>query len=226
MKRKILIPCGVAVVLVIALALWPRRTQTEIATQNTKEESRAGVPSVAGDSRTDLAPVSSSQRRSDLPVATGSAISAGNSHAREARTTPTGRAAYSVSHIGTEPLAADLPDPVATATIRVGDQTFRERSNEHGVFNVIRIQERQQVALEVAFGAGDPGQRVVAMVEDGGTLRDGQRVLPMQLDAQLKVAFDFTASENRGVYRIRLRRGTETKMVQFWAGEPLALASR
>ena len=80
--------------------------------------------------------------------------------------------------------------------------------------------------MAVSFPEGDPGQRVVATVEDGGTLRDGQRVLPMQLDAQRQVAFSFTAGEAPGIYNIRLRRGTETKMVQFWAGEPLALANR
>ncbi|MCG3146571.1 MAG: hypothetical protein PCFJNLEI_00002 [Verrucomicrobiae bacterium] len=221
MKPRIFIPCVVAIVVVIALVLWPR-------TQNVSREDAEPPAAVAQDSASGMggAPVSSPEGRSDLPVATGSAISAGNSHAPDPRATPTGRAARSTPPASSEALAADLPDPVATATIQVGTHTFRERSNEHGVFNEIRIQPNQPVAVAVAFGAGEAGQRVVAMVEDGGTLQDGQRVLPMELDAHRTVAFQFNTGDNRGIYRIRLRRGTETKLVQFWAGEPLALATR
>ena len=43
--------------------------------------------------------------------------------------------------------------------------------------------------MAVSFPEGDPGQRVVATVEDGGTLRDGQRVFRGYTAEDFKDAF-------------------------------------
>lgn len=226
MKSKIWIPCLVVIVMVLGLLLRARQTaeSNRQGAKNAKAgENGTSVPTEAGRG-TDVAPPSSS-RGSGLPGATGSAGSAGHQRELEARATASGRDARLTAPTGLEPVTGEELE-AAVATIQVGGQTYRERSNEYGVFPELRIEPRQQVGIAVAFAQGDAGQRVVAMGEDGGVLRDGERVLPMQLDANRHVAFHFTAGHERGVYRIRLQRGTETKVLQFWAGEPLALASR
>jgi hypothetical protein len=80
------------------------------------------------------------------------------------------------------------------------------------------------VTVEVAYPEGNPGERVVASVEDGGDLADGGAVQLLELDRDRKVSFDFTAGANVGIYHITMRKGTDRKTVEVWAGAEPPLA--
>ncbi len=111
------------------------------------------------------------------------------------------------------------------AQMNVGGQSIDLEPNQVGAFPRVLIDLGQKVSVTVNWPDAQAGQRVVAAVEDGGTLNQGQRVLPLNLDGRLQVAFDFTAEQGPGIYRVTLRHGADTKALELWAGPELALKS-
>ncbi|MEO6729774.1 MAG: hypothetical protein ABIN01_01060 [Ferruginibacter sp.] len=95
--------------------------------------------------------------------------------------------------------------------------------NQLGYFEqVSNIQPLQNIPIEIAYPNGRPGDRVIVAVADGGTLDNKEKAKMLQLDIQKKLAFNFQAASDPGIYRIFLRKGKDTKVIRLWVGpEPL-----
>jgi len=125
--------------------------------------------------------------------------------------------------------AVDPNDPplvdgqMVKAHIVVGNESGDLIPNQFGEFPRVHIDPKQTVSVTAVWPDAQPGQRVVAAVEDGGLLAGGKPVLAFTLDASRQASFDFTAGSGGGIYRVTLRQGPDTKIVQFWAGPDLAL---
>ena len=118
---------------------------------------------------------------------------------------------------------AEAERPV-TAVVSAGDWQYAVVPNPVGTFVPrVRVEPRQTIAVAVACPQAEPGASVVAAIEDGGQLDDGQRVVRLTTDAEHQVKFQFTAGADRGIYRVALRQGTDLKYLEFWAGEELTL---
>jgi hypothetical protein len=89
--------------------------------------------------------------------------------------------------------------------------------NELDEFPRIYVAPGEEAEVRMRWPQAAPGDKVVAAVEDGGQLGHGERVKALEVDANQELSFPFVAGMEPGIYRISVRRGAETKTVQFWA---------
>ena len=91
------------------------------------------------------------------------------------------------------------------------------------MFERVRVEPGETVPIAVAWPNAMPGERVVAVVEDGGQMEGGERVKVLVLDERRMGRFEFTTALEPGLYRVTLRRVGETKTVELWVGAELPL---
>jgi hypothetical protein len=109
------------------------------------------------------------------------------------------------------------------AHVTVGTQALDLTPDQVGVFPRVYLEPAQKVAVVAEWPEARTGARVVASIEDGGSLSGGQRVLPLDLDGRSSAAFDFRAGMTPGIYRVTLRQGADAKTLEFWVGPEPAL---
>lgn len=112
------------------------------------------------------------------------------------------------------------------------DKLYRNRnrplpSNAIGYFErVANIQPKERVPVEIAYRNGRRGEKVEIIALDGGVFDNGKKVKVVQLDNQKKLSFNFQVSNSLGIYRVALRKGADTKIVQLWVGAEHALSGK
>lgn len=96
---------------------------------------------------------------------------------------------------------------------------YEVKPNQIGFFDQVSfIQPNQIVSIEIAYPNGEKGDQILMSAEDGGKFEDGKRISASQLNAQKKLFFKFQVAGNLGMYRISLRKGNDSKVVQLWVG--------
>jgi hypothetical protein len=243
MKARIVIPCLLALIALVAVMVWNRQEACNETTKDHKDTKvQGGTRSVAssGGGDTFEATGQANSRRSDMPVATaapgsahhaaaGQAAGTGSASAR--KTTGTSdQPGHAPKDVATGP-SQDIPwhrgeEAVAAVTRADGKTLGGLRLNQVNNFSPVNIDPQETVLVTVTWPQGSPGDKVAAMVEDGGALKDelgmqkdeGQRVLKLALDEKRQMRFVFAGSEASGTFRVTLRKGAEIKTVQFWAG--------
>ncbi|HEY5813417.1 MAG TPA: hypothetical protein VIT23_12295 [Terrimicrobiaceae bacterium] len=106
----------------------------------------------------------------------------------------------------------------ATATLTIGDKNVTVEPNQVGGFPRQLVQQGQKVTVQMSYPDGSPGDLVVAGVLDGGQFENRQRAISLHLDGKGRVSFDYTVSQELGVFRVSVRKGGDVKMVELWAG--------
>jgi hypothetical protein len=107
----------------------------------------------------------------------------------------------------------------------VNGVTTRElTSAQNGEFPQVTLPRGGEATVRIRWSGAKAGDRLVAAVEDGGTLGAGKLVLPLNAGADGTVSFDFKASDEPGIFRVAIRRGPELRVVQFWASAETPLA--
>lgn len=112
------------------------------------------------------------------------------------------------------------------ATARVvlnGNPQPEMRPNQLGVFPRHPLPASIPVDLEVSYPDAPAGAKIVVAVQDGGRLANGQAVQVLTADASKKAPLRFTPGNNRGLYRVTVRRGMDVKTLEFWVGPELPL---
>ena len=118
--------------------------------------------------------------------------------------------------------SALVPGEMVRAHMETGGQSGDLTPDQTGTFPVVHIDPKQKVSVTAAWPDGQPGQRVVAAVVDGGELAVDQRTLPLDLNAHNQVNFVFTAATAPGLYRVTLRKGVDVKTLSFWVNASVA----
>jgi hypothetical protein len=126
-----------------------------------------------------------------------------------------------------------------TCHISIGDASTRQGAaagpvknytplvNQSGYFDKIsNIKPYQKVAVQVAYPKGARGEKAWVIVLDGGTLDNNRKEQVVQLDAHRRLAFNFHAGKSPGIYRIVLRKASDTKIIQLWVGPETATVKR
>jgi len=237
MKKLVLVLGVVAVVIATAALLWhrqgsgvvPNTTKAPAADGGTR--AGASVPDAGGGSDFPSRPAGDTR-----PVTAVAGTLAGDRRDARATSRTAGGAAPGVAGIPT-PLWHPGEEAVASVTTADGHTTGNLQLNQVNTFVPrVNIQPQETVTVTVSWPQGSPGEKVVAAVEDGGSLAmvgqgavepaqsKGERVLKLTLDEQRAMRFVFTGSEATGIARVTLRKGAETKTVQFWAGPEPQLA--
>lgn len=106
----------------------------------------------------------------------------------------------------------------ALCKISVNGKAYHPRINQIGAFDRMNIPLETIPTLEITYPDGAEGDQVVLSVEDGGKLGNGKSVEVAYLDKQKKLSFSFHfIPDDPGIYRIMLRKGKDTKIVELWA---------
>lgn len=118
------------------------------------------------------------------------------------------------------------PGEAVTAYVRVPSTKSAQALtvNQAGEFPRMMTQPGETVQVRLAFTQSEPGSPVALSSEDGGLIESTWRTSAGKLDAARQLAFAYTVSKNPGIHRISIRTPSgESKILEFWAGQPLAL---
>jgi hypothetical protein len=170
----------------------------------------------------------SSRKSAFLPAARLNPVAQGD-HS----TAPTAATA-SVSATSAAPLTEPAPAPKkqkaslsgeeVSASVTAGGKEYVVQPDQVGCFERVVIERGETVPVRVSYPEGNPEDLVVAAVEDGGQINKDQHVILLHLDKNRQLAFQFTASQEAGIFRVTLRKGTDVKTVELWAGPEPKLA--
>lgn len=91
--------------------------------------------------------------------------------------------------------------------------------NQAGYFDrVTGIQPMQQVNVRITYPQARAGDAITIIVLDGGWLDNKANARAAKLGSDRTLAFRFQPANEPGMYRILLKKGPDTKIVQLWAG--------
>jgi hypothetical protein len=82
----------------------------------------------------------------------------------------------------------------------------------------VTVQVNEKVPVTVTYEQAEPGDTVAIQMLDGGTLDNGTISMVAKLDASKALHFVAGISEQEGIHRVELMKGTERKELEFWAG--------
>jgi hypothetical protein len=117
-----------------------------------------------------------------------------------------------------------------TAPTRTAVKTVQPVFTASGGSEIIYVEPGQTVSVQVAYPDASAGDTVLAQAVDGGDfLKDEKGNTPgvkvVTLDEHKTAGFTFEVGSSRGMYQVVLRHGLKTRVVQLWAGPPLAVAA-
>jgi hypothetical protein len=96
--------------------------------------------------------------------------------------------------------------------------SYQLKANSIGYFSrVSNLLPNEKVAIELVYPLSNSGEKIVISVEDGGSI-EGKKIQVMHLDTQKKIAFDFNLGTDPGIYRLRITKGKDSKVIQLWVG--------
>ncbi|HEY5895676.1 MAG TPA: hypothetical protein VIT91_20850 [Chthoniobacterales bacterium] len=113
----------------------------------------------------------------------------------------------------------------AIAAVSYAGRKYSLQPTQYGFFDRVLIEPSAKVPVQVTYPDGEPGEKVIVEVEDGGQL-DNDSILAVQaLDDEKRLAFVFQATDQTGIFRVTLRKGGDVKTLNFWAGPELPIAA-
>lgn len=119
-----------------------------------------------------------------------------------------------------------LGDPRA-AHIRIGATERTLVPNARGEFPRLVVAPAASISASVPFIDAAPGDRISLQTEDGGTLMGPAAGGSIAVDAGRYARLEYRAAATDGMQRVTLRRGGESRVLEFWIGaEPPVLARR
>lgn len=116
-----------------------------------------------------------------------------------------------------------VPGDNPVAVIATGETQRTLSSNQVGQFPRVYTRASSDVSARITYPEGQPGERVIVEVLDGGVLSpDTVMAKAFTLDASGSFDLNYTLSANDGTHRLALRKGTDVKMLEFWVGQDRA----
>jgi hypothetical protein len=123
----------------------------------------------------------------------------------------------SASSLPHAPVKQDITDPLA-ANIQVGDRRIAVRSNTRGEFFRVLVAPSALIKVDLPFFGAAAGEALAIQTEDGGALVSGVADGRVLISEGSRARFDFRAAAHDGLNRVTLRRGGETRVLEFWVG--------
>jgi YD repeat-containing protein len=106
----------------------------------------------------------------------------------------------------------------ATCKITFNGKVFEPKLNQIGYFDrVLHIPALTKISVEVYYPDGNINDKIVLFVEDGGKLDSDKATETVQLNNQKRLSFNFETVAQPGLFRVVLKKGNDTKVVQFWS---------
>ncbi|WP_172623228.1 RHS repeat protein [Flavisolibacter ginsenosidimutans] len=105
----------------------------------------------------------------------------------------------------------------AECKIAYDGKSYQLKPTDGGYFQRLDgVQPNSVLPIEVAYPDAKAGEKVVAQVLDGGKLDEGVFVKAISLDADKKCVFNFTTTDQLGLFRVLLTNGFDEKVIQVW----------
>lgn len=112
------------------------------------------------------------------------------------------------------------------AAVTLGRRTHALGKGRQGVYPQLDMGPQMRARIELHFPEAKPGDKVAIGVMDGGRimLQDAdRRVHPApgpthRVGADNRIRFIFETDASNGIYRVLVRRGLESRQVEFWVG--------
>jgi len=215
---KVVVGFAACVVAVLVVSIASKKSAPTPATK----DARITAPSVAPVSDTARNRVAWTSAESDAAQAPALSPSV-----PESSGAPAVAATPSAAPISGTPVArpAALED-AARAVIQTPRGPVEHASNQVGYFPRVHVPANTAIPVEVFFRNAIEGEAVVIGAEDGGKFEGDKRAIAEALEKNGRVAFTFHVLDHPGTYRVSLRRGAETKVLDFWVGPDMPLAER
>ncbi|NJK93365.1 MAG: hypothetical protein HC904_17060 [Blastochloris sp.] len=90
--------------------------------------------------------------------------------------------------------------------------------NQMGESPRIYVKTGQWVESTLSFPQGEAGEKLRVEMLDGGVLESKNAGQLLTLGADLRVRVRAQISGNEGIHRVRVTRGTESYVLNYWAG--------
>jgi len=115
----------------------------------------------------------------------------------------------------------DAPAPIdetRAARITIAGTAHVLAPNVRGEFPRLIVPASATITATVPFAGAEPGEAIPVQAEDGGLLQDAAAIGSVAVDNDHKVTISYQVSANDGMHRITLRRGGESRVLEFWVG--------
>lgn len=114
-------------------------------------------------------------------------------------------------------VATVMKDP-RVATLRIDGAPRAVVPNVRGEYPRVLVPASAIIAASVPFLEAQTGEKIAVQAEDGGALLDAAAQGFVTIDTAHRAAVQFKVSAYDGIHRVTLRRGGETRVLEFWVG--------
>jgi hypothetical protein len=133
-------------------------------------------------------------------------------------------AGQSLAALPREARNASVDNPRA-ARITFAGVTHIVAPNARGEFSRVIVPASAIITGSVPFLDATPGEEIAVQAEDGGVLLGEAASGALVLDHDRRVPVQFKVSGFEGLNRVTLRRGSETRLLEFWIGDEPAVVA-
>ena len=114
-----------------------------------------------------------------------------------------------------------------SAVVGAGGQgVVRLTPNDLGLFPRVPIGLGATAPITVSYPEAMAGDTITIQSEDGGQINGSKTVIQATLDDKRTLRFNFTSTQEGGIYHITLRRGFEEKRLELWGGPAPQVVSK
>lgn len=114
--------------------------------------------------------------------------------------------------------AVALPPDPSAATLQIAGRQIAVRANSRGEFSRVLVAPSALIAVEVGFPGAMSGETLPMQNEDGGTFASGVSEGQTIVGDDGRARFEFRTAPHDGLNRVTLRRGGESRVLEFWVG--------
>jgi hypothetical protein len=138
---------------------------------------------------------------------------------------PSGHGVTAPGQPSVSEVAAIMKDPRA-AMLRIGGVPRAVVPNVRGEYPRVLVPASAIIAASVPFAGAQPGEKIAVQAEDGGALLDAAGQGFVAIDEAHRAPVQFKVSAHEGMHRVTLRRGGETRVLEFWVGPEQPVLAR
>jgi hypothetical protein len=112
----------------------------------------------------------------------------------------------------------ELIDESRAARISINGNTRLVPANARGEYHRVVVPASTNITATVPFADAKLGEIIPVQAEDGGLLHGAAEQGKVTVDNDHRVTVDYQVSANDGLHRVTLRRGGESRVLEFWVG--------
>ncbi|MES2996125.1 MAG: hypothetical protein V4733_04870 [Verrucomicrobiota bacterium] len=106
----------------------------------------------------------------------------------------------------------------ATAEVVINGARHRLVPNQLGEFQRVYVETGGSVDVTVRYAGAKPGEKVIAAMQDGGTLNGKGIAEQFTVDSSGNIAFSAETRDEGGIHRVLLTKGADRKTLDIWGG--------